>query len=168
MNPRRLFVAILANATTLSLAANVVHAQSTGPSDRVSWMAGCWIRMTATSVIEEQWMAPRAGALIGMSRTTANGAVREYEFLRVFAAGDTLVYAATPSGQSYTEFRSIHVGASAVTFENLKHDFPQRIGYKALGRDSLVAFIEGPRGGTNRRIEYPYTRAKCPDGTPSF
>lgn len=158
---------VLASLVMQGLVAATANAQTTSATTRVGWIAGCWTRTTATSTIEEQWMVPRGGALIGMSRTTVNGAVREYEFLRIFAAGDTLVYAATPSGQTYTEFRSINIGAREVTFENLKHDFPQRIGYKAVGRDSLIAFIEGPSGGKVRHIDYPYARAACPSATPS-
>ena len=129
-------------------------------------MAGCWARTTATSVVEEQWMAPRGGTLLGISRTTANGAVREYEYLRIFANGDTLVYAAAPSGQAYTEFRSKTIDAREIVFENLKHDFPQRIGYKAGSRDSLLAYIEGPNGGTTRRINFLLVRATCPGSVP--
>lgn len=150
---------------TQLLLAGAVDAQSNQSIDRVGWIAGCWMRTTSTSTVEEQWMAPRGGALLGMSRTVANGVVREYEFLRIFFAGDTLVYAATPSGQAYSEFRSISIGARDIVFENLKHDFPQRIGYKAIGRDSIIAFIEGPRGGANRRIEFPYVRTACPGAT---
>lgn len=157
---------VLVTIVTQLLFAARADAQSGASVDRAGWIAGCWARTTPTSTVEEQWMAPRGGTMLGISRTVVNGAVREYEFLRIFAAYDTLVYAATPSGQAYSEFRSISVGARDIVFENLKHDFPQRIGYKAIGRDSIVAFIEGPRGGANRRIEFPYARAKCPEGTP--
>lgn len=170
MSPRLCRLVIPTIFIAQFLLAHGARAQASTPagtsSNRVGWIAGCWTRATATATIEEQWMVPRGGALIGMSRTTANGAVREYEFLRIFAAGDTLVYAATPSGQAYSEFRSVTVGAREVVFENLKHDFPQRIGYKALGRDSLLAYIEGPSGGKTRRIDYPYVRAACPNATP--
>lgn len=159
-------LALVAAVASLLVARPQLSAQSAPPSERIGWISGCWARTTATSVVEEQWMTPRAGVLMGMSRTTSNGNVREYEFLRIFTAGDTLVYAATPSGQTYTEFRAIKLAADEVVFENLKHDFPQRIGYRMFSKDSVVAFVEGPRGGTTRRIDYPFTRAVCPAATP--
>lgn len=107
-------------------------------------------------------MSPRGGMMLGVGRTMAGGSVREYEFLRVFAAGDTLVYGSIPSRQSYAEFREKTITDREVIFENLAHDFPQRIGYRSSGSDSLIAFIEGPRAGTVRRIEYPYARTPCP------
>jgi hypothetical protein len=48
-----------------------------------------------------------------------------------------------------------------VLFENAAHDFPQRIGYRRLGNDSLVAWIEGTRQGRTRRVEFPYGRVAC-------
>jgi hypothetical protein len=48
-----------------------------------------------------------------------------------------------------------------VVFENAQNDFPQKIGYERRGADSLVAWISGPRGGTTRRIDFPYKRISC-------
>jgi len=47
-------------------------------------------------------------------------------------------------------------------FENPMHDFPKKVGYRRIGTDSLLAYIEGPRRGNNLRIEFPYSRARCP------
>ncbi|MGV3709808.1 MAG: DUF6265 family protein [Gemmatimonas sp.] len=151
---------------TIALMPSLARAQRPAPIEQVAWFAGCWSRSTATSVVEEQWMAPRGGAMLGMSRTVANNALREFEHLRVFTAGDTLVYASTPSRQQYTEFRSKTISADEVVFENATHDFPQRIGYRRVSRDSLLAYIEGNANGTPRRINFPYARVACPGATP--
>ena len=49
----------------------------------------------------------------------------------------------------------------AVVFENLQHDFPQRIGYQRTGPNALLAWVEGSQKGQFRRIEFPYRRATC-------
>ena len=134
------------------------------PADTLAWLAGCWRSATGSAVVEEQWMAPAGGVLLGTGRTVAGGRVRSFEFLRIFAAGDTLVYAATPSGQAYTEFRAKRVGPGEILFENPAHDFPQRVGYRRSGGDSLVAYIEGERGGVPRRMAFPYARVACGGG----
>lgn len=59
-------------------------------------------------------------------------------------------------------FPASEVTDSSVVFENAEHDFPQRIGYRRVGGDSLVAWIEGTAGGKARRVEFPYRRAACP------
>jgi hypothetical protein len=49
----------------------------------------------------------------------------------------------------------------SVVFENAKHDFPQRVGYRRDGPDGLQAWIEGEVDGTSRRVEFAYRRARC-------
>jgi hypothetical protein len=117
-----------------------------------------------TTTVDEQWMAPAGGAMLGMSRTVVGGRLREYESLRIQAVGDTLVYAASPSGQQPTEFRSSLVRPGEVVFENPAHDFPQRIRYRLSAPTVLVATIEGDRAGRRRPVVFSYSRVPCPDG----
>jgi hypothetical protein len=72
------------------------------------------------------------------------------------------VYHAQPSGQGSADFEAQDVSDTLVTFENAKHDFPQRIVYRRHGRDSLIARIEGVRNGRVRGIDFPYARVACP------
>ena len=148
-------------ATILLLAA---PARAQGPLDRLAWLGGCWQRTAGATTIDEQWMAPRGGAMLGVSRTVRRDTVVEYEFLRIYAAGDTLVYDASPSGQRRTEFRAFPVGDAEIAFANPAHDFPQRIVYRRTGADSVIARIEGMRGGQLRTISFPYRRVACRGG----
>ena len=131
------------------------------PIDTLHWLSGCWRFASATTTVEEQWMTPRGGTMVGMSRTVASGRHREHEFLRIYAAGDTLVYAANPSGQQGTEFRSTRVSASEVVFENPAHDFPQRIAYRLNAPDMLFATISGDRAGRRQPVVFAYVKAAC-------
>ena len=138
------------------------RAQASPTVAQVGWIAGCWQRSAGPRLIEEQWMRPRAGLMLGMGRTVAGDSLHEYEQVALFERGGRLVYAATPARQAPAEFESIAVSDSAVTFENLTHDFPPRIIYRRRGADSLVARVEGMRGGQPRGSDYPYRRAACP------
>lgn len=129
--------------------------------DQVGWMAGCWQRSTGRRVVEEQWMRPRGGLMLGAGRTVHGDSLVEYEQVRLLQRAGRLVYAAAPAGQPPAEFESIAVSDTAVTFENLAHDFPQRIIYRRRGTDSLVARIEGMRGGALRGVDFPYRRVAC-------
>ncbi len=60
------------------------------------------------------------------------------------------------------EFTSTAVSDSAVTFENPAHDFPQRIIYRRRGADSLIARVEGMRGGHLRGRDFAHRRVPCP------
>jgi hypothetical protein len=113
-------------------------------------------------VIEEQWMRPRAGLMLGVSRTVAGDSLREYEQVAMLERGGRLVYAAAPARQAPAEFESITVSDTLVIFENRAHDFPQRIIYRRRGADSLVARVEGTHGGRTRGSDFPYRRVACP------
>lgn len=131
---------------------------------RLAWLAGCWRRETAGRVVEEQWMAPAGGVMLGAGRTVSapDGTLVEYEQVRIEARGDTLAYVARPSGQPEATFTALAPGEGSIVFENATHDFPQRVGYRVAGADSVVAWIEGTHGGQLRRVEFPYRRAACP------
>jgi hypothetical protein len=102
-------------------------------------------------------MPPADGPMLGASRTTVNGLVREFEQLRLAWRGDTLIYTALPSGQKETAFKGTAGSDSGFMVENPTHDFPQRISYRKRGADSLVARIEGG----NRGIDFPMRRVAC-------
>lgn len=127
---------------------------------RVAWLTGCWAFTQGDGTVEEHWMAPRGGVMIATGRTVRGGKLASYELVILREDGGRLAYEAHPADQAVTMFRSIIVTESSVVFENLAHDFPQRVGYERRG-DTLNAFIEGPMNGRTRRIEFPYQRVAC-------
>jgi hypothetical protein len=100
--------------------------------------------------------------MLGLGRTVRADSLIEFEQVRIFERGGRLVYGANPSGQTPAEFESIQVSDSAVTFENLGHDFPQRVMYRHPSADSLVGRVEGMRRGQLRGMDFPYARVACP------
>ncbi|HSJ15183.1 MAG TPA: DUF6265 family protein [Longimicrobiales bacterium] len=131
--------------------------------EQLHWLTGCWESTGADGRIDEQWMAPAGGMMLGMSRTIRGDRTVAYESLRIYEHDSSLVYAAQPSGQSAAEFRSSVVTEAAATFENPEHDYPQRIAYRLAG-DSLIARIEGIRGDAMRGSDFRYVRARCAQG----
>ena len=143
----------------LVLAPASAWAQSPAGIDRLSWLQGCWEATSAAGSVEEQWMAPRGGSMVGMSRSVRAGSMTGYELVVIREDGDRLVYQAHPSGQAAAAFTSRLVESDSVVFENPEHDFPKRIGYRRTG-DRLTAWIEGVNPGEDRR-EFPYRRVAC-------
>jgi hypothetical protein len=127
----------------------------------VAWLGGCWELRAGTRVIREQWMPPLGGTMLGSSRTVVGDSTTEWEQLRIEEQGAGLVYVAHPSGQSEATFVADSTGAGFIAFSNPEHDFPQRISYRRVGRDSVVARIEGSRGGKTRGIDFPMARTAC-------
>ena len=144
----------------LTLVGAAAHAEPAG-IQRLAWLAGCWSLTNGERTVDEQWTAPRAASMQGMSRTIRADKLVAYEAVIVRERGDLLDYEVIPSGQAKTVFSSISIDDNSVVFENLQHDFPQRVAYRRNG-DQLLAWIEGPRNGAVRRVEYPYRRVACP------
>ena len=131
------------------------------PIGQLAWLEGCWQAQSPARTVEEQWMAPRGGTMLGMGRTVRGDSLADYELLMLREANGALAYRAHPSGQAGATFLAREATDSTVVFSNLEHDFPHHVGYRRVGPDSLVAWIEGPRGGQTRRIHFPYRRVRC-------
>lgn len=150
-----------------ALSATALHAQAPNDIETVKWMAGCWERTAGATVIEEQWMSPRGGVMLGLGRTIASGKLREFEFLRIASVEGVLTYLAQPGGAPVTPFAALAASDSMVTFSNPAHDFPQRVIYRRrAGGDSLLARIEGTQGTSVRGIDFPMRRVACPAASP--
>jgi hypothetical protein len=126
----------------------------------LTWMTGCWRFEAKGRVVEEHWMAPAGGALLGMSRTVVGGKLTEFEFIQIRDLPEGLTYIAKPSNQPEAKFVARPATGNEVVFENPAHDFPQTIRYRLSG-DALQARIDGTMNGKPRGFDFPYTRTNC-------
>lgn len=128
----------------------------------ISWLTGCLELRSSTRLVEEHRMATHAGTMLGMGRTSNAAGLADYELTMIRQDGARLLYEAHPSGQAATTFVASIATGDSVVFAAPEHDFPQRVGYRRIGRDSVLAWIDGTVRGTHRRIEFPYRRVACP------
>lgn len=129
---------------------------------KLAWLGGCWKNETAEPGSGEHWLPLAGGSLLGIGRTIKGGRTVEFEFLQIRAGEDgRITYFAQPSGQSPAAFPLLRVSDTEVVFENLEHDFPQRVAYRLEGKTRLAARIEGTKNGKVRTIEFPMTRVSC-------
>lgn len=131
------------------------------PLARIAWLGGCWHSVNGEPGSGEQWMPLAGGTLLGVGRTVRQGRTIEHEFLQIREKDGKLVYIALPSGQTMAEFTAIRQDDREVVFENLQHDFPQRIIYRLQGERELHARIEGMRNGVLKGIDFPLARVSC-------
>ncbi len=132
-----------------------------GRLDQLSWMAGCWRLDADGRTIEEMWMAPAGGLMLGTSRTIVKGAAVAYEFMQVRERDGKLAFVAAPSNQAETAFPLVRSVGQEAVFENPAHDFPQRVIYRRSG-DRLTGSIEGMQDGKERSASFPMERVRCP------
>lgn len=158
---------LLAAGLLLLISASKLDAQAAAPKfdlTAAKWLGGCWEMRMGPSITQEFWMAPSGGAMLGVSRSVVRDTVRQWEHLILGPTRAGLAYTAKPSGQAETAFAATVISDTLLVFENPAHDFPQRILYRRRGADSVIARIEGPRGGQMRGMDLPFARIACPTG----
>lgn len=148
---------LLSTLAVAALASGSIHAQSNVRIDDLAWLAGCWAITLPDGSIEEHWLPPAGGAMLGLSRTVRGGRMTEYEFLAIREVDGKLAYVSIPSRQTETVFPLVQSSSNTLVFENPKHDYPQRIIYRKQGND-LTARIEGMSAGKLRVSDFPYQR----------
>jgi hypothetical protein len=151
--PRSRLVSIL----SLSLIAATASAGERTIS-RLAWLEGRWEMSKPGLVIQEQWMPALGNTMMCTGRVVKGDSLIDYEVVVLRQHGARFAYEAHPFGQETATFLSTTVTDSLVIFENLKHDFPQRVGYRRVGADSLLAWVEGPSKGKTKRNEFVYRR----------
>jgi len=142
------------------MAASILFAAEPGVSD-LSFFSGCWEIRSGALLVEEAWSSATAGTLFGWSRTIRDGKTVQWELMRIEMKDGKPVFVPSVSGsEKPVEFKAVRSSATEVVFENLAHDFPQRIIYKRNGAD-LDARIEGTIKGQARGKDFPYKRVAC-------
>ena len=125
-------------------------------------LSGCWESVDGDRRVTEAWFNPAPNRMIGISETRQAGISVGWEFLRIEREGDSLVFRAIPSGQSPAEFPLLSHDEGEYVFENLQHDFPQRVVYPLPSGDELKARIEGSgKSGEVKVIPFTYRRMDC-------
>jgi hypothetical protein len=143
-------------------AAAYAQAQPPASLKPAAWIAGCWTVTKGTTTIDEQWMAPAGGIMLGMARTITGGKVEEYELIVLRAVDGRVDYEAHPSFQTPAVFTASHLSDTLLVFQNPRHDFPKVIAYRKAGPDSLVASVAAGTAPGDRTIAFPYHRVACP------
>jgi len=128
---------------------------------KAKWLSGCWAGTDGGRSFEERWMPPRGGAMVGVGRSFRGEKMSNTELTILRSREGGLSYEAFPVGQPPAVFPSIKVTEDTMVFEDLQHDFPQRIIYRRTAKGTLLARIEGKVDGKERGIEYPMKRVPC-------
>jgi hypothetical protein len=146
-----------AHLLSLALLTAACGATAQAPaSPTPDWMSGYWLSCEDGEVAES-WIGAGAGTMLGANLT--RGERGGFEFLRIAENGrGGHSYFSMPNGRSPpTEFTMVTLTADRAVFENLSHDFPQRIIYTRSG-DQLHARIEDATGAQG--MDWTFRRAE--------
>lgn len=111
-----------------------------------SWLLGKWDAKTADGTLSENWKKVNDSTFQGESFFIKDKDTLHSESILLQQKGDELFYNATVKGQNDNKavpFKLMTGNEKQLAFENPKHDYPQKITYDLINKDSLTASISG-------------------------
>lgn len=129
--------------------------------EKLKSLSGLWVNRRASGDIYEQWARSSESELTGRSYKIVKTDTMLLESMKLYHREGEIVFAPVAARQNNEKqvlFKLKSIAGNEFVFENLQHDFPQRIVYQIISRDSLHAYIEGLVQTKNKRIDYPYSR----------
>jgi len=137
-----------------------IAARAPAPSlSSIAFMTGCWTGPSPSgATIEEQYSEPSDNLVIGMTRYVRGGRVVDFEFTTIERTDTSFVMIPRPKGVRSDAFPLKEVAGGRAVWENLKHDFPQRVIYRTGTDGTLIARIEGNTPKGERHVEWTMHR----------
>lgn len=128
------------------------------------FLKGNWSMNTSTGRIVESWKWNNDSGMDGISYSiSSKGDSTLLETIKLYESNGNIYYEPTGNGagnDSTVSFRLISANQGVYVFENIYHDFPQKISYQLQSQNNILAWIEGIVNGNFRKIEFPYSRDK--------
>lgn len=130
--------------------------------EKMNWLIGQWESKTPEGLLTETWTKENDSTFSGQTYFIKN--VKDTlhsESIVLTQLKEELIYRPTVKGQNNDEpvdFKLTSGEESSFTFENTKHDYPQKIVYKKVNDTSLVATISGKQQGKTSFESYPMTK----------
>lgn len=140
----------------------VASSANAAPIDEVAkltWMAGSWGQEKDGVITRETWLAPVGGVMAGAAQTNAPGRKPLVSYYRISVEPAGVTFTAILPGQPPTPFVLLPGKDGEATFENMAHDFPQRVIFRRCG-EQLCGRIEGTVRGKLEAEDWRYTRVR--------
>lgn len=127
------------------------------------WLIGTWENKTSKGSLFENWSVVTNHEWQGKSYVIKDRDTIVFETINLLERNDSLFYIPVVRDQNKglpVQFSSALITEREVVFENLVHDYPQRIRYTKITADSIVAEISGDKNGKSRAQSFPMKRIK--------
>jgi Domain of unknown function (DUF6265) len=133
------------------------------PFEKLLALQGLWRMEKTGGFLFEQWSIQDDQHLQAKSYIIKGNDTTLLEQIQLVKQDQEIFYIPRVTDQNSGQpiaFKLIANNNSNFVFENKAHDFPQRIIYRFVTGDSLVARIEGISNGKEKGSEYYFSRVK--------
>jgi len=154
--------AILFLATIL-LFASCLKSKEVSKIVVADWLLGKWENNSPDGNLSESWKKVNDSIYDGESYFIKGKDTLHFEKIQMKQKGDALFYIATVKGQNNDKpvtFLHNDTIEKQLVFENPKHDFPQKIVYSQITKDSIVIQISGIQQGKTSSERYSMKKSK--------
>lgn len=155
---------IAAFATSILFSCNQQPQQKPAETvNRFGWLNGNWQMKDSSGTTTEQWQYVNDSLMTGKSDFIKGDTIIPFETIKIYRRDTIFYYEAKAAGQNNEQpvaFKITSYTDSAFTAENPQHDFPKRISYNMVNKDSIHAYIDGGTAMPDKRADFYYTRVK--------
>lgn len=154
--------------STLFLFAVIVLASFTGrqqlPFQQLTVLAGgTWVMQTKKGTLCEEWKRAHNTLLTNRAYKTEGKDTTMMERVQLSMRGTDVYYTSTVADENAGKpvpFKLISANGNEFIFSNPDHDYPQRIGYQFVSKDSVHAWIDGKYNGKDVKKDFYYKRVR--------
>jgi hypothetical protein len=125
------------------------------------WLQGTWENQSKEGTLTEAWEKLNDSTFSGNSYFVTGTDTSFSESISLVQRNGELLYIPAVKDQNDglgVSFRLITMNENDIIFENAEHDYPQRISYHHVSKDSLIAEISGNNGGELKSEQFPMRR----------
>jgi len=155
------FLTLIITSSCLISCKNISTKKNFDQLEKMSWLEGSWENNLPEGTLTETWQKTNDSTYSGKTLFIKEKDTIHFEEIVLSQKGETLFYTPTVKGQNNDEpieFKLTNSTENEFTFENPKHDYPQKIAYKKLNANNLVATISGKQQGKPSSESYPMKR----------
>jgi hypothetical protein len=129
--------------------------------DQLGFMSGCWAFTAGERQVEEFWIKPAGGTMMGVGRTVAGGKATFTEYYQIRNLDGVLtMIVQLKLAATTTPFRLTKVSPNEAVFSS-DLEYPARLIYRRQKDGSLFARAEGTQGGKEKSEDFPYRKVTC-------
>jgi hypothetical protein len=127
--------------------------------EKANWFLGKWENKTPEGTFSEEWKVENDSVYYGKSHYVVKNDTIFTETIKLIQSKNNVFYIVTTippqNGVEPVSFKLTSSTTDYLVFENPEHDFPKKITYKLVNKDSLYAEISGD----GKKQGFPFKKA---------
>ena len=129
------------------------------------WLVGCWQAQSARdgATINESWLAPRGGTVMGIGQTYREGKTVAWEAMRMYNEGDAVKLWLRPGLRNELTLTLEAAGDNFAAFSLKEGDSTTKLRYERKSATEMLATFRLEQGDNRRGADFAFAKVECAD-----